>query len=396
MFRTTIPLGRFTGIPVGAHWSVMIVLALIADLLATSVLPTATRGHPGAWYWVTGVVTAVAFLASLLAHELAHAVFARRYGVRVKRITLWMLGGAAELEGEPPSPKADLVIAVVGPLTSLVLGGVFWGAAVLTGRWLPVLAALGLAWIGITNVLLAVFNLLPGAPLDGGRVLRAAVWKRTGNRARANAVAARTGQVLGFALALAGLGEMLFSGSFNGLWLALIGWFLVFAAQAELASGTARERLGGVRVADVMDPRPVVAPGWWTVEAFLAEVAVSTRHRAFPVVSFDGQAIGVTSLGELARLPEQARFTSRVADVARKPPAVPTASLDDKLVDVLSRVVLRPGRDLLLVLDHGRLAGVIGPDDLSRTLELASSGHTLRPDQTVMPGASSGGWSPSS
>lgn len=383
MFRTTIPLGRFAGIPVGAHWSVVIVLALIADLLATSVLPAATRGHPGAWYWLTAVVTAVAFLASLLAHELAHAVLARRYGVRVKRITLWMLGGAAELEGEPPSPKAELNIAVAGPLTSLVLGGVCWGAAVLTGRWLPVLAALGLAWIGITNVLLAVFNLLPGAPLDGGRVLRAAVWKRTGNRARASALAARTGQVLGFALTIFGLGEMLFSGSFNGLWLALIGWFLVFAAQAELASGTARERLGGVRVAEVMDPRPVVAPGWWTVEAFLAEVAVSTRRRAFPVVSFDGQAIGVTSLGELTRLPEQARFTSRVADIARKPPAVPTASLDDKVAEVLSKVVLRPGRDLLLVLDHGRLAGVIGPDDLSRTLELAASGHPLRPGQPV-------------
>lgn len=383
MFRTTIPLGRFAGIPVGAHWSVVIVLALIADLLATSVLPTATHGHPTFWYWVTGVATALCFLASLLAHELAHAVLARRYGVGVKRITLWMLGGAAELEGEPPSPKADLVIAVAGPLTSLVLGGVFWGTAALTGQWLPVLVALGLAWIGITNVLLAVFNLLPGAPLDGGRVLRAAVWKRTGNRARAHAVAGRTGQVLGFALAIAGLAEMLFSGSFDGLWLALIGWFLIFAAQAELAGGSVRERLGGVRVCDIMDPEPVVAPGWWTVEAFLGQVAVTTRRRAFPVVSFDGQATGVTSLGELTRLPDQARLTSRVADIARKPPAVPTATRDDLVIDVVSKVTLRPGRDLVLVLDHGRLAGVIGPDDLSRALELAASGHPLRPGRTV-------------
>jgi predicted transcriptional regulator len=145
-----------------------------------------------------------------------------------------------------------------------------------------------------------------------------------------------------------------------------------------------------------MDPEPVVAPGWWTVEAFLSQVAVSTRRRAFPVVSFDGQAIGVTSLGELTRLPEQERFTSRVADVARKPPAVPTAGGDDMVIDVLSKVVLRPGRDLVLVLDHGRLAGVIGPDDIGRTLELAASGHPIRPDQAVTPGVSGGGWSPSS
>ncbi|GLY67788.1 site-2 protease family protein [Amycolatopsis taiwanensis] len=377
MFSTSIPLGRVAGIRLQANWSVLIVLALIADLIAVSVLPRAAPGQSTFWYWVTALVTAACFLASLLAHELAHAVTARHYGMKVKRITLWMLGGVAELEGEPPSPRADFVIAIMGPLTSLVLGGACWGTAYLTRLVLPALVVLGLSWIGITNVLLAVFNLLPGAPLDGGRVLRAAVWKATGNRMRANAAAARTGQVLGLVLIAGGLGETLFLGSYSGLWLAFIGWFLTFAAQRELAGGVARERLAGVRLRNVMDPNPAIAPGWWTVEAFLDRVATTSRGRVFPVTSFDGTPLGVVSLAELIRLSEQDRLIRRVGDVARKPPRVLIADAAEQLVDVMGRTALRPGRDLILVTEHGRLAGVIGPDDFARTLELAASGHPV-------------------
>lgn len=375
MFRTTIPLGRLAGVPVGANWSVAVVLVLIADLVAVDVLPAATPGHAKVFYWLTAVVTAACFLLSLLAHELAHAVLARRYGVNVKRITLWMLGGAAELEGDPPSPKADLVIAVAGPATSLVLGACCWGAAYLTGDWLPALVTTGLAWVGVTNIVLAVFNMLPGSPLDGGRVLRAAVWKRTGSRSRANAAAARTGQALGVALIAAGLGEMLVLGSVNGLWLGFVGWFLMIAAQAELTGGPVRERLRDLRVRDIMDPGPAVAPGWWTVKAFLDNVAVPSRRRAFPVTSFDGRAIGAVGLRELTRLSEQARLNQRVADVARKPPEVKIVDAGEKVADIMSKTALRKGRDLIVVTEHGRLVGVVGPDDISRTLELAASGH---------------------
>lgn len=377
MFTTSVPLGRFAGIPVGANWSVLIVLALIADLLAVDVLPRQAPGQSAFWYWGTGLVAAICFLASLLAHELAHSLLARRYGLKVKRITLWMLGGAAELEGEPPTPRADLVIAVVGPLTSLVLGGVCWGAAWLTEPALPALAVLGLSWIGVTNVLLAIFNLLPGAPLDGGRVLRALLWKRGGDRARANAAAARAGQGLGLLLMIAGVAQSLVLGSLGGLWLAFIGWFLIFAARRELAGGVAREHLAGVRLRDVMDPHPPIAPGWWTVEAFLDHTAGASRVRVFPVTSFEGAPLGVVSLGELTRLPGQARLTRRVGDVARKPPRVVVADAGELVIDVLTRVVLRPGRDLILVAEGGRLAGVIGPDDIARTLELAASGRPV-------------------
>ena len=370
MFRTTIPLGRYAGVAVGAHWSVAIVLGLLTWLLGASQLPSTAPGYAPAWYWVTAMLTSVLFMASLLAHELTHAMLARRYGVQVKRITLWMLGGAAELEGEPPSPKADLLIAASGPGTSLVLGGACLGVTYLSGGWLPVLAGTGLAWLGFTNLILGVFNLLPGAPLDGGRVLRAAVWQRTGDRARAVAVAAKTGQGFGAVFIALGLVETFLLGQVTGLWLALIGWFLITAAQAELAGDIARERLGDLRVRAVMDPEPVTAPGWWTVEAFVQQAAGTARSRVFPVLSFDSLPIGVVSLNELARLTAQQRLITRVADACRPPQVV---GPDDRVADILTKTALRPGRDLLLVVTNDRLAGTVSAEDLTRTLELAGA-----------------------
>lgn len=372
MFRSAFPLGRYAGVAVGAHWSVAIVLALISWLLGESVLPASAPGQPALWYWVTAVVTAVLFLASLLAHELTHAVFARHYGMKVKRITLWMLGGMAELEGEPPSPRADLVIAGSGPVTSLLIGGASIGLAYLTGDVLPVLAGTGLAWLGITNLILGMFNLLPGAPLDGGRVLRAAVWKGTGDRMRAVRVAALTGQGLGVALVIVGLAETFFMAQLTGLWLAFIGWFLMAAAQAEVTGGLARQQLGDLRLRAIMDPHPVTAPGWWTVEAFVTHDAATARRRVFPVVSFDGQAVGVVSLAELARLTPQQRLVTRLSDACRTPARF--AAPEDKVADVLTKTPVRRGTGLLLVVEDGRLTGTVSTDDLARALELSALG----------------------
>jgi Zn-dependent protease len=371
MFRTTIPLGRLAGVAVGAHWSVVIVLGLIAGLLGYRILPDAAPGYPPAWYWITATLTALCFLVSLLAHELTHAVLARHYGMGVKRITLWMLGGAAELDGEPPSPKADLLIAAGGPAASLVVGGACFGGGYLAQGWLPTLAVSGLVWLGVTNLILGVFNLLPGAPLDGGRVLRAAVWMHTGDRARAAVIAAKAGQLLGVALIALGLAETFFLGQWTGLWLTFLGWFLMGAAQVEIAGGLARERLGDLRARAIMDPHPVSAAGWWTVQAFLDQTAGTARCRLFPVVSFDGTPSGVVSLSELTRMTPQQRLVTRVADVSRPPQL---AGVDDRVTDLLRKTSLRHGRDLLLVVADGHLAGTISTEDIQRTLELAAMG----------------------
>ncbi|WIY00455.1 site-2 protease family protein [Amycolatopsis mongoliensis] len=375
--QATFPLGRPAGVRVGAHWSVLLIMALLAELLAQSLLPEAVPGQSALVYWATGIAGAVVFLASLLAHELSHALVARRRGVAVDRITLWLFGGSTEMSGELPSPGTAFAVAVAGPLASLLAGGAFLGLGLLLPAAVPAVVVVALTWLGWTNLVLAVFNLLPGAPLDGGRVLQAIIWKLTGDKRRAQAAAARSGSVLGLLLAGAGLVELLWFGSFAGLWLVGIGWFLGFSARAEFAAGPAREVLGRIRLGQVMTPHPVTAPGWFTVQAFV-EQAAACRQRTFPVVSFDGRPVGVVSLAALARVPEQARTSTRVEDVCVKPPLCLVAGPDVPLTTVLSRTGARPGQDLVLVVENGVLAGVVSPGDIARTLELAVLGTEAR------------------
>src|SRR5512139_1938422 len=182
--RQTVRLGRFAGIPVGVHWSVFVIMLLLVQGLAVAILPAGAAGQAAVVYWGVAVVVAVLFLAALLAHELAHALVARHYGVRVRAITLWLLGGVAELDGEAPHARGDLLIALAGPLVSLASAGLFAAAAAFASAWgAGSLAVTALAWLAVVNAILGLFNLLPGAPLDGGRVLAATLWWVRGDRA---------------------------------------------------------------------------------------------------------------------------------------------------------------------------------------------------------------------
>ena len=181
--RQSIRLGRIAGIPVGMHWSVLVIVALITDVLAASVLPAVIPHLSAGLDWTVAVTGAVLFVAALAAHEIAHAIVARHCGVQVRSITLWMLGGIAELEADPPTARADLLIAIAGPATSIAAGIVFGGSAVLARAVHgPTVIIAALAWLSLMNVALAVFNMLPGAPLDGGRILRGLLWKRVEDR----------------------------------------------------------------------------------------------------------------------------------------------------------------------------------------------------------------------
>lgn len=234
MMRRTVSLGRVAGIPVGAHWSVVLVTLLLAHGLAVTMLPVAAPDRTTAAYWTVGLAAAVAFLGSVLVHELAHALVAHHYGMRVRRITLWLLGGVAELESEPPHPRADLLTAVSGPAASLGCAVVFGAAAdQVDAVGTSPLAAAALAWLALGNLVVAVFNLLPGAPLDGGRALGAVVWWVRGDRAAGQRAAARAGVGLGILLLMVGLVEMLLAVEPGGAWLVLIGAFLAAAAHAE-------------------------------------------------------------------------------------------------------------------------------------------------------------------
>jgi Zn-dependent protease len=240
----TVRLGRIAGVNVGLHWSLLLIGGLLAEELASGRLPANAPGYSGAEYLVAGGATAFAFLGSVLAHELSHAVVARREGIGVDGITLWFLGGVTRMTSDATTPKAELAVAGAGPLASLVLGVVMVvvGVATRAGGVSPLLVE-ALTWLGVINLVVAVFNALPGAPLDGGRLVHAFVWSRHGDRRGATRAASRAGQVLGLVLIAAGLLEFVFATAGGGLWIALVGWFLRTSARAEArADERAEER----------------------------------------------------------------------------------------------------------------------------------------------------------
>ncbi|MEU2737931.1 site-2 protease family protein [Streptomyces sp. NPDC007095] len=366
--RATFTLGRISGVRIGVHWSVLLIFGIIAFGLAQGRLPQVYPGHSPVEYWVAGLGAAVVFFASLLAHELAHAVVARRNGVVVDDIVLWLLGGVARLKSEASSPAAELRTAGVGPLVSLVLGGLF-----VLGAWLlamvsaPELLVEVVAWLGGINLLLAVFNSLPAAPLDGGRLLRAFLWWRTGDRLRATAGATMAGRVLGWLLIGLGLVAFMRGGGLGGLWLALIGWFLIAAATAEGRQAQLRGVLAGVPVRDAMTRDPLTVPAALTVADLLADPLYRYRHSAFPVTGADGAPVGLVTLDGARQVPPENSGAVTVGEVMVPLSRTTVAGTDDSLADLLPR--MEPGAEhRVLVMDKGRLVGILSLSDISRTV----------------------------
>lgn len=373
----SIPLGHWRGVEVDAHWSVLLTVGLFATLLATGTLPVAHPGDTQTAYWLVAVGTSVVFLLTLLAHELAHALVARSYGMQVKRITLWMLGGVTDVGGPSPTARADALVALAGPATSLALGAASAVLAVIVGT--SGLVGTAFAWLASVSVLLALFNMLPGAPLDGGRVLRALMWWRYQDRDRATMVAARAGRLLGYFLVAFGLLNTL-AGFAEGLWLVLVGWFILTGANAEqAAAGDAH--LSGLTAADVMTPTTVLAPTWWTVEQFVAQLS-PTRFTAgiFPVVDLNGHTAGVVTLADLVRVPASHRVDIRLAALAarRVSPVVVTPDMD--AAEVAAQI--RPHGGVAVVEQADRPIGVITALELGRAAQLTILGwRTASPDR---------------
>jgi Zn-dependent protease len=373
MGRSSIRLGRIFGIPVGLDWSLLVIAGLLTVSLAADRFPDQFPGEPTGAYWVVGLATAGIFFASVLAHELAHSVVARHHGVGVEGITLWMLGGVAKLDGESPSPRAEFLISAAGPGTSLALAGLFAaGAAALNGLGVPELLAAALVWLAVINGILAAFNLIPAAPLDGGRILASLLWFHHHNRHRAVATAANVGVVFGWGLVGAGGFGWLAGLGFGGLWTALIGWFVVSAARAEREMARGRMAFGDVRVGDVMTPDPPRARGWLTVEEVLREDAPLLRDRVVVVERFDGDIAGLANVEQLRSVPSHEAATRRALDYTVQLPAIRTAAPDDKLGDVAARPPRGPSESIL-VFDGDRFVGIVTPVDLDRARQDAST-----------------------
>ncbi|HEY5121609.1 MAG TPA: site-2 protease family protein [Acidimicrobiales bacterium] len=367
-----IRLGRIAGIPVGMNWSIGFIFVLIAWEMADLVLPAAVPHASSAVCWTVGLAATVLFFVSLLAHEASHAIVATHHGVAVRRITLWLFGGVSELESNALSPSADFRIAVVGPLTSLVLAALFGLARFALGHGSGTGAVLSAAigWLAWINLTLGVFNLVPAAPLDGGRVLRAVLWARSGDRASAAAAATRAGQAFGYVLVTFGVLEFLTVGIF-GLWMVFLGWFLLSAARAEEGSTMLRAALGQLSVRDLMTRDPVTIPAATTVADMIDTELLHHHFGTFPLVDAKGELVGLTTMSRLRRVAPHDRGTTQLIDVACPIAGVPSAGPDAEVVDVLARMQTSPdGR--ALIIDQGRLVGIISPTDVMRYMQVAA------------------------
>jgi len=362
--HATFSLGRVAGVEIGVNWSWAIVFALIVWSLASAVFPSQNPGYSNGAYIAMALVAAVLFFVSLLLHELGHAVRARREGVEIEGITLWLFGGVARLKGELPSAGAEFRIAIAGPLVTLVLGAVFVAIAAISG--LPGAANGVAAWLGYINLFLLAFNLIPALPLDGGRVLRAALWAGKHDYHWATVVAADIGRAFGFLMIACGLLLFIVQGAFSGAWLAFLGWFLLGAAGAEARYLVVREALAGLKVGQLMVPDPVTADPDQTLGEFMDGVAGIARYTAYPVVR-DGEALGVLPLRRVIETPRGEWDQRRVADCMLDREEVPLLHADDDALEGFGELA---GGDLhrALVVENGHLAGFISITDVARLL----------------------------
>lgn len=362
--KNSLRIGRVVGVPLRVHWTVPLLVFLFGYGLGDQTLPEWVPGRSATAYTVAGFIGALLLLLSLLAHESAHAITARRKGVPVQTVTLWALGGMTEM-GKPPAPGSAFLVAVSGPLTSLVIGGAALGAGVgleVALGW-EVSAAV-LMWLGWANLLLGVFNLVPAAPLDGGRVVQAVMWWRTGDRERAERAAGRSGQVLGILLIVLGWVAIL-GGAWGGLWLALIGFFIMIVANAERRQATLATALSGLRATEAMTSPVETAPDWITVQRFIDGQAMTARHSALPLLDFEGRPSGLLDLPHLTKLPAAQRETLHLRDAATPLARCVTCAPDDRLEDALQKLTPRGGVRIL-VIDGQRLAGIITARDIVR------------------------------
>ena len=346
--RGGLIIARIWGIPISVHVSWLLVFALVTSVLATGYFPERQPGWGVATYWLLGALTSLAFFASVLVHELGHSRVALGYGLPIRGITLFVFGGVAQIGREPDSPGAEFKIAIAGPLTSLGLAGLF-GIVGLVGASLVLVSAPAL-WLARINFVVALFNLLPGFPLDGGRVLRAAVWAWTGSFDRGNRAAAAAGE--GLALILIGVGVLRAIGGdvAGGIWMALIGWFLQSAVAAGRAQAALRELLRGATVRQAMDRDcSSVAPDL-TLERLVQEQVLGAGRRCF-MVAEDGHLRGLLTLHEVKGVPRERWGGTKVEEVMQ-----PAQALS----------VVGPGEDLFKALekmDDARVAQLPVVDD---------------------------------
>jgi Zn-dependent protease len=381
--KNDIPLGHIRGIRVGLSWSVLLIAGFYVYVLATYQFPREAYFLSDTAYWIAGIVGALGFFLSLLVHEMSHALMAQRRGIGVRGITLWLLGGYAELDTEPTSPGHQFVIAAVGPVSNLALGGMFW----LVHLWVaddPDVFAVGigtsglvavvLGWLAFVNFLLGAFNLLPAAPLDGGQLFSAGVWAVTGNRTVARRWSAYAGVALGGAALVYGLAAMNSTESFNGIWLMIIGWWIISVALGDLRRTGAESALSTATAADIMRPAPPILPAHLSIDRALAVGLPSPTPPAFCAQAPDGRITGLLTADQIRSTDATSRATVPLGQLAFPIDRVALARTDEASLALIDRLRGNAVGQILVVGHDGRVAGTIGMAELDRAASRRRNG----------------------
>lgn len=375
MTGNSLRIGRLFGVELRLDYSWLIIFGLVAWMLAGHHFPMMNPGWTPAAYWAVALVTSVLFFGSMVAHELGHSTVSRELGVPVHDITLFIFGGAARLSREPQRPRDEFLIAAAGPLVSLALGAGFWVVGRFADPGEPAYAVA--AWLAWINVALAVFNLIPGFPLDGGRVFRAVAWAVTGSFQRATRLAALLGRAVAFTFIFWGILRIFAGDLIGGLWIVFIGWFLDSAAARSLADVTLKELLAGYMVRDVvMTDCPHISPDT-TLDAVVDEKVLPSGRRCFPVVE-GGSLRGLLTLHRIKEVSRERWPVTRVGDVMIAQEELKTVRLADPLPLVFERMA-NEDVNQFPVMENGRFLGMVARDSILKFISLRSDVRMWKP-----------------
>lgn len=360
-------LGSIAGIDISVNVSWFLIFVLLTWSLATGWFPELYPGWSAATYWLVGVIATLLLFASVLAHELAHSLVARTRGLPVKSITLLIFGGISNIEQEPKSPGVEFQMAFVGPLTSLLLGGLSFLLLLALGWGKSPLAGI-LGYLAVTNVLLGVFNLVPAFPLDGGRVLRSIVWKLSGSARTATRVAAVAGQGIAYLIIVAGFALLLGGDLLNGLWLGLIGWFLLSGAQSANSQAMLEAMFKGVTVQAVMNTNPHRVPANISLQKLVNDLLLPSGWRGAFVEQGDLLA-GLITLRDIRHIPREQWLQTPVGLAMTPLERLHTLTPQQSLNEALPLIV---GQDVnqVPVMEQGHLVGALGRENLLRFVEI--------------------------
>jgi Zn-dependent protease/CBS domain-containing protein len=362
-------IGRIFGIDIYIDASWLVIFGLFTWIMASSYFPGGYPHWPLWEYWVVGAFTSLLLFASVLGHELAHSLVAIRQGEKVRRITLFILGGVAQITEEPKEASKEFFMAFVGPLTSFAIAGVCYFLFFILRPFSVPLAAIA-KYLSFINVVLGAFNLLPGFPMDGGRVLRAIIWKFTGNLKTSTSIASSVGQACAFFFIVIGF-FMLFRGFFvNGIWIMMIGWFLYSAASQGYHQVIMREMLAHVRAEDLMEKNVQTISGTLTIQTVVDEFVFRHQDRTF-IVADRGEIEGIISLEDIKKIPRDRWPTTRVNEAMTPRKDLSTASPDDDGNKVLAQLTNRRIHQVPVV-KAGKIQGIITRTDILHFLQLRS------------------------